>query len=252
MRRLGLLLCLLTAFLTVGCTAPYRAEKFDLTVGGPVEVDVDCFRGDVIVKADPRLNEAFVRIVRTGEHGYDRLEEARASLDDINTSVELVPGTYGQRLQVRTGTTNAEPAFQRTDIYITLPLIEGMRIRTDDGNIGVVRGAGAMDLETSNGNVAVKTSVPIREPVTIINNGGGIEYITRSESTAKFAARVVHGTIMHHVIRGDLRVHAGTDETSFQATLNDGENPVILRTVDGDIRIKIVAEPETVYNSLLY
>jgi hypothetical protein len=252
MRRLGLLLCLLTAFLTVGCTSPYVAEQFDLTVGGAVEIDVDCFRGDVIVKADPRLNEAFVRIVRTGAHGYDRHKEARASLDDITTSVELVPGTYGQRLQVRTATMHAEPAFQRTDVYITLPLIEGMRIRTEDGNIGVVRGAGAMDLETSNGDVAVKTSVPVREPVTIISNHGGIEYITRAESTAKFDAKVVNGTIMHHVVRGDLRVLAGTDETSFQATLNDGENPVILRSVDGDIRIKVVAEPETVYNSLLY
>jgi len=253
MRRLSCSVPFLLISLCLGgCLSPHRTEKWEVNVGGPVEIDVENFRGDVIIIGMPTRDAAFVRMTRRGTHGYDRREDAIASLNEITTSLDLVPGEYGQRLEVRAETTHAEPHFQRVDIYIEIPSIDGVRAQTDDGDVAVIRAEGAMDIETANGVVTVKTSLPMREPVTIINNAGPIEYVTREESTAAFDVKVVNGDIAHRIDRGDLRVLAGTDEYSFQATLNEGTNPVILRAVDGKIRIKVVREPEAVYTRVLY
>ncbi|MEM7229308.1 MAG: DUF4097 family beta strand repeat-containing protein [Planctomycetota bacterium] len=253
MRRLMMLLCVLTACGLVGCSmGPSASEVYQMEVGGPLEIDVQNFRGDVILKADPRRDIAEVKMVRRGEHGFDRGDEARASLASIDTSVSLVPGELGQRLQIRTNTTHVEPNFQSVDIHIDVPEIDGVRILTDDGDVVAIRAEGEVDIQTSNGNVQVKTRVPMTKPVTIINNGGGIAYLTRSESTARFDAKVVNGSIYHHVNRGDLRIFSDTNDESFQAQLNNGANSVILRTVDGPIRIEVVAQPEMVYSRLLY
>jgi hypothetical protein len=38
-------------------------------------------------------------------------------------------------------------------------------------------------------------------------------------------------------------VEAGTDERTLHAVLNAGENPIVLRTTDGDIRVVVKPNP---------
>src|SRR5262245_24285784 len=90
-------------------------------VTSPVSIDVESLGGDVIVETDEDLTEATVTITRQATHGFGRIDEAKASLDQIGTSVSLVPGEMGPVLAIRTWTTHAEPHFQRTHVHVVLP-----------------------------------------------------------------------------------------------------------------------------------
>ena len=43
-----------------------------------------------------------------------------------------------------------------------------------------------------------------------------------------------------------VAVYSDADRESLHATLNDGSNPIRLRSVNGDIRIAVVSNPEQV------
>jgi hypothetical protein len=218
-------------------------EPVAIDVAGPVMVDVESFGGDVTVIADPELTEAVITVTRRAIHGLGRVEEASASLEQIDYAIEVVPGALGQILLVRTSTTHGEPHFQRADVVIELPEVDGLTVRTNNGNVTANSVYGEIDIVTTDGDVRVMTPWAMNRPVTIINNAGDIDYRIRGESTAAFDCASVRGKVSHHVRFGELIVHPGTAHNSLLATLNGGDNRVLLRAADGDIRIAVVADP---------
>lgn len=223
-----------------------RDAPIDFEVDGPVTLDVESFNGDVTVKCDPSLAIGRVRVTRVATHGAGRKGEAKGSLSTIEYSAELVPGEVGQMLQVRTWTTDAEPHFQRAHLKIELPEVDGVFIRTSNGNIDAIGIEGETDIVTSYGDVRVMTNLPMYQPVTIINNSGNIDYRIRGESTGDLDCKSLRGKVRHRVRHGELVVHEGTSFDRLLATLNSGSNPVVLRAADGDVSIAVIAEPTKV------
>ncbi len=230
-------------------TWSYRNAEDDpiiLDVGGPISVDVESFNGSVTIKADDKLDKATIRIVREATHGFRRRDEADASLAEIDYAVELIPSQLGHRLAVRTWTIHPEPHFQRAHVYIEAPAVDGVTVRTRRGSVYATDIEGIVEIETSEGDVRVMTSLPLRQAVSISNREGDIDYRVRGESSGAFDCEAVRGQVDYRVLYGRLIVHRGTDHDSMLATFNNGTNPIRLRTVDGNIRIAIVHNPTRV------
>ncbi|MCH7604180.1 MAG: DUF4097 family beta strand repeat protein [Planctomycetes bacterium] len=245
--KYGSLLLIMTGLLLGGCQNPLIIEtSLTLEVAGPVTIDVESFNGDVFVRADESLTRATVRFIREARHGAGRYDEAAQSLGDITCRASIVPGDLGETLQVRTATTHPEPHFQRAHVFIDVPSVDGLRIITSRGSVRARNISGEVSIETSGGNVRVMTAQPMTRPVTIINDGGDIDYRIRGESRGTFDCESIEGRVIHRVQFGTMIIHTGTDHNTLKATLNGGENLIRLRTVRGDIRIAVVADPEAV------
>lgn len=218
-------------------------EAMYLDVAQPVGIDVESFNGDVHITVDPQLDQAKFWVVRQGTHGYLRRRESKASLSAIDYTVDLVPGELGQVMQIRTSTTDPEPHFQRANVHLIVPSVDGIRIRTSNGLVELINVEGAVDIRNDTGDVMVKTIQAMRDPVTIICTEGSIDYRVRGESTGALDAEVINGQVDHDIRYGSVRIQPGTDSDSLRASFNNGTNPIMLRTTDGQIRIAVVSNP---------
>lgn len=250
-------------FALVSCTGPDRPawlswkpnewanrssadEAIELDVIGPAAVDVESFNGDVRIEGVPDLTRARIILVREGIHGYGRQLHAAETLGDIAIDARVAPGALGQVLVIRTSTANAEPHLQRAHVHVQVPQLSGVRVRTSNGDVTAKYLQGPVDIETSFGEVRVMSNLAMRDPVTIVNHDGDINYRVRAESSGRFDAQTVNGSVKHIVRYGNLVVQPPTGDDRLIATLNDGTNPITLRTTNGTIRIAVVHNPEHV------
>ena len=97
----------------------------------------------------------------------------------------------------------------------------------------------------SEGDVRAMTPWAMTKPVTIITSEGTIDYRIRGESTGVFDAESHGGLVKQRCEYGHWLALSG-DHDRFLAVLNNGKNPVVLRTSDGDIRIAVVPDPTAV------
>jgi hypothetical protein len=84
------------------------------------------------------------------------------------------------------------------------------------------------------------------KPVTIVNRNGDIDYRVSGGSTGMFDAQTVNGRATTLIRYGEVRTVPPTREDALRVMLNSGDNPIVLRTVNGDIRIAVVDHPEHV------
>jgi len=187
-----------------------------------------------------------VTIRRVAIHGAGRQEEAEASLSQIDYIVEVVPGDLGQVLRIRTFTTHAEPHFQRADIHIDVPAVDGVFVRTERGDVVAINIEGEVDIANKLGDVRIMTNLPMKRSVTIVNSEGDIEYRVRGESTGVFDCTADGGRVEHRVKYGTFRIAPNRRSGRLQAALNQGDNLIDLRTQDGNIFIAVVADPTAV------
>lgn len=225
-------------------TATDEPQTFDVV--GPVAVDVDSFGGNVTIIANDKLTNATVQVTRDARHGFMRGDEAEASLSEIDYSADLVNRESGQVLEVKTWTDHDQPYQQRAHVRIAAPSITDVHVRTSHGMVHAQMIHGAVDIETTDGDVRVMTNMPMTKRVTILNQDGDIDYRVRGESTARFDAHAIRGKVLQRVRNGRMVILPSTDDDTLIATLNEGTNPVTLRTVDGQIRIAVVPEPTKV------
>ena len=221
-------------------------DSIPFEVSGPTELDIDTFAGDVVVQGNAKLDKAKVTVIREGVHGHKRSGEANQSLSDITYTAEIVPGELGQALQIRAQTSNAEPHYQRAHIYVEMPEVQGLRIKTTNGKVFARDIRGRVDISTTERDVRVMTNQAMIEPVTIVNRNGDIDFRVRGESRGTFDARSIGGQVNHISRYGTMNVKPTTSDDSLDAVLNEGTNRIVLRTVDGDIRIAVVSNPEHV------
>lgn len=261
MRSITFLLILTLIMVASGCEGPNKRpwlsfdpndwanraivdEPIVLEASGPLEVDVELFGGTVHIQGDPSLAQPRVTFVREGVHGHGRAEEAKQSLQDIQTSVEVIPGELGQTLRVRSQTSNAEPHFQRSHVFIEAPEIDGVKVRTTNGQVRVKNIRGRVDITTTEAKVYVATNQPMNRPVTIVNRNGEIEFRVRAESQGIIDAQTVNGRAHGFARYGKLILGPECRNDIFKATLNEGRNPITLRTVNADIYVAVVHNPE--------
>lgn len=226
-----------------GTTKLDGRQRFDMA--GPISVNVQSFNGDVFIETDERATDVTFRVEREATHGFFRGGDAANAIKGIDYDAKLVTGDLGPELQVRTWTDTPEPYLQKANIYITAPALHDVKVTTHTGNVRVENMNGLVDITTYDGDVVVMTNEAMTRPVTIVTSDGTIDYRVRGESTGRFDCETVRGVVKHRLMYGRF-VMQPSDNNSLQMTLNDGENPIRLRTVDGDIRIAVVHNPTAV------
>lgn len=223
-------------------------EPLELATHGPLAVEIDNFAGDVVVRADREVERTFVEVRRVATHGLGRWQESRSVLDEPSWTATLEPRTAGgETLVIATDTPNPEKHFHRMEILVVTPALDTVRVRTLDGDVTVIENQGTVDVETTRGDVRVMTPWPMTGPMTMVTSEGDIDYRIRGESKGYFDAATHGGLVRQRAEYGKWRaIDRENDHDRMLATLNDGTNPVILRTSDGDIRIAVVPVPTAV------
>ena len=212
---------------------------------GMVDVVVDSVGGDVEVIGNPNVEMTTVEVVRQANHGYLRGTEPYEALGLIDWSADLTPGPGPvETLSVKTVYTGPEVWFIRTHIRIETPDLDRVRVRTKRGSVTVRNNTGPVDIQTSEGDALVATAHPLRDANKIIVYEGDVDYRVPGGSTGDFDVQVIDGQIKTRIIAGQWRFsETHTEGEMIQGVLNGGQNPVIIRTTDGDIRISVVSNP---------
>ena len=234
---------------SVSMTIQGHAELDDgviqLRSRGPIDVVVDSIGGDVEVLSNPSVEVTTVQIIRQAYHGYLRTSESYDALGLIDWSADLTPGPGPiETLSVKTVYNGPEIWFIRTHIRIETPSLDRVRVHTVRGSVTVRNNTGPVDIETTEGDALVATIHPLRDANKIIVYEGDVDYRVPGGSTGDFDVQVIDGTIKTRIIAGHWRYTEQENRTDLiHAILNGGQNPVIIRTTDGDIRIAVVKNP---------
>lgn len=248
-RRLLVALVLLPALFTVmtGCGGTARTELFfdKGPVNEPIMIDVESFGGAVVVEAAPEAETVVIyATLRAGHDWYKvaknlKVNELTASLEHIDIQAELVRGGRGTPLlQVTTSTSYRYPDVQWVDLHIVAPAAYGVHVSTKRGMVDLVDVRGPITVGNVRGHVVVRGTQPINAPVNISTTAGHIQYQVASSSTGAIDAQAVGGTARVHAVDQPLPILQETDAHAL-AQLGAGTNPVVLRTIDGDIDVYI-------------
>lgn len=228
-------------------------EPLELKTTGPLAVHVENFGGDVYVHANPKAKATTVTVRRVSNMGWGRWEESREELADIKWTATMEPRKGGgDTLQVRATSTNPEPYFFRAEITVETPALDAVTVRTQEGNVRVIENQGPVDIETTRGDVRMCTPWPMTEPMKIVTSAGAIDYRVRGESRGAFDCESHGGEVRQRCEFGRWNAMVkGNDHDRLVATLNEGKNPVFLRTSEKNIRVAVVPDPTNVGREIM-
>lgn len=237
-----LLIPLLAALAGCGSVvSPGRSVELQTT--GPVAVEVVAFAGSVTITQDPSVLGVSVTVHRRGNLGLGRRGDALDALAGIEWVASVEPTDLGQAIVVRATCDDPVHPLLAADIEIVAPSIDGVSIVTSRGHVVLRNIAGPISVKNSDGNILLASSRPLWDAVTMENRRGDIHFRVHGESTAVFDCRSVGGEVACKVIVGRLDIEEGTSRSTLHARLNEGTNRIRLRTVDGDVRIVVIANP---------
>ncbi|MFK7960349.1 MAG: hypothetical protein AB8G96_07460 [Phycisphaerales bacterium] len=213
---------------------------------GPVEIDVDLFAGDVTVRVDPDLDGTEVRLTKRATFGRGRGDEALGSIESISATSRVVPGRFGQRLEVRATSAHPEDYQQRVNVTILTPGIDGLSIRTGRGRISARDAAGPIELFSGQGRIRLTTKEVLLDEVTIVTNSGDVDLRAAIGTAGVLDFEAVRGRVQHEVDEGRVIVRRGTGPGRLDATVGDRDTRFTLRAADGDVRFAVVERPNAV------
>lgn len=226
-----------------GAVSEIRAV--DLPVDGVVDVDVQTFAGDVVIRAGhgtPGVAE--VRATVRATHGHTRSEAAEAALPHVTLTADIRRGGDVPVLEVRAATTDAEPWLERTDIEIVLPEMRRATVRTRAGKVHLFECRGGATVHTSDGEIRYITPWTITEDVTFVTRGADIIYRVNLGSCGLFDVDIVNGRVLARMESGDWRIlDKRNDHDTLYAQLGTGTNRILMRTTDARVLVSVVKNP---------
>jgi len=220
-------------------------RNFVLPVDGSVDVDLETFAGDVVIRGGRGTGgEARMQVVVSARHGSDRKEEGAASLKDVEVRAEVRRGGDVPVLVMRCTTAHDEAWLHRTDIDIELPELRRARVRTRDGKVFVFENRGGCSVETVDGEIRMFTPWAISEDVTLVTRGAQVVLRAFTGTCGTFDVECVNGDVKSRVEAGDWRIlDRRNDHDTLHAALGTCPNRILIRNADAPVRISIVKDP---------
>lgn len=208
-------------------------------LAGPA-VDVHNFRGSVNIRVKPWI--------KTISFSYDikadsDTEDADAALAAVNVHAEMDASAEFPVLVVRSTSTREAPDHA-VHMRIDLPACSGVRVINQGGEVIVHNTSGAVQIENNGAPIEVKTSHPLDAPVALSTTGAAIYLRAPTNSRAAVDAQSTGGEIVWEAMQSATRVGAvRASSGKLSATVNAGENAVLLRSTDGDIHVSFLEDP---------
>ncbi len=244
-RPVALLLVILV--LAGGCGM--RRVKLSVPISGPPVtresqpvLDLSNWNGRVKVVVQDRFDDAEIvaKVWRTS-----RKSPKRGAVRDA-TSVTAESVVEGGRnvLRVRASTSLDDPSQAYSRLKVRLPSCGGVIVRNAGGTVELRHVAGSINVENGSGSlpggrVELYTAAPMTEPVTITTSSGTVLYQVGPNSTGRFELTADGGQAAFTALVGKVTFeHSGQDH--WVGTLNDGTNPVVLRSHKGTVWAKVI------------
>jgi hypothetical protein len=220
-------------------------RSYALPVDGIVDLDLETFAGDVVVRAGRETKgQALMRVTVGASHGHDRKEDGARSLAEVDVRAEIRRGGDVPTLVMRCTTSHDEAWLHRTDVEIELPEMRRVRVRTRAGKVHVFENRGACDVHTADGEIRMFTPWAITEDVTLVTRGQQIVMRAFTGTCGTFDVECVNGDVATRVEAGEWRVlDRRNDHDTLHATLGTCTNTITVRNVDAPVRISIVKDP---------
>jgi hypothetical protein len=220
-------------------------RSYALPVDGIVDLDLETFAGDVVVRAGRETKgQALMRVTVGASHGHDRKEDGARSLAEVDVRAEIRRGGDVPTLVMRCTTSHDEAWLHRTDVEIELPEMRRVRVRTRAGKVHVFENRGACDVQTADGEIRMFTPWAITEDVTLVTRGQQIVMRAFTGTCGTFDVECVNGDVATRVEAGEWRVlDRRNDHDTLHATLGTCKNTITVRNVDAPVRISIVKDP---------
>jgi hypothetical protein len=234
-------LCFISILALAGCQFPQVVDYTGahLITSGPVEINVRSFSGNVTVIADPTVIGTIISAQQI-ERGDNETPIAEPK---IECTTEIKTSETGQIVLVNAMCDDNALQLIHADIVIRAASIHNVTVETTNGNVTLLGISGAISIRTNDGDVRVVTLRVINEPVTIENRRGDIIYRVRGESSGMIDATAINGKASLDLRQGEATILEGSTGDHLVANFNGGIHPLAMRTVDGDIRIAVVADP---------
>lgn len=229
-RALAIALVALGAALLAGCATSREPLVLDVPpTTGALAVDVENFRGTVEIRVDRRTEGVSVKSSISGP------EE---TMDAVHITADLEESDSRAVLRVRSTTDHSDPQAHSARLLITAPRVDGVRVVNRDGEVIIVRAAGAVEVANTGGAVEFRTDRPVIDPVTITTVDGNIYYQVPPGSTGMFDLKTLDGRV-------SFKNRDGTTDGSWgggpglTTRLNEGMNPIVARTNAGNIIVRV-------------
>ncbi len=280
-RRILPLLSLLLTPLLVSC-GPTRKLEYTLDLPpttGPLALDIENFRGDIVVRIDPRSDAVKVlAAVHSDDNDSESAHEIEVPSDSpnnppatpndipptdtptdtssytltatagsmtpvVNVTADLIEDGPRATLRVRSTSSRPNDDDSRVLLTVTAPRCDGLRILNRRGDITAVNTAGATQITNREGFVELRTSHLMVDPVTITTTDGNIYFQAPPGSTGRFDLQSLDGQTTFIDRAGQTSEGHNTIENAYSGLLNNGTNDIVARTNRGDIRVWIIERP---------
>ncbi len=241
--------------LMTGCGA--RSRRTTIFDRGPlsnsIAIDVESFRGSVRIFADDSERDVTVKakLRAMGEviqlkHNMFHKKKLRAQVADVDVMTEMLEDESGQSvLYITTVSNHPYPEDQWVELRIYAPRVTNVRVQTCDGLVDLQGVSGKINVYNERGDVLVRSSQPITEPVEIITTDGDVQYRVEAVSTGLFDLEAIAGSSDISAREGRLVIHQ-MGVSRLTAELGEGINPIVIRTVNGNIKVAVRSDPEKV------
>lgn len=219
---------------TTSLPAPAALTDLGLDVENPfgsvrVEVDADA---DRITVTESLLTAPFA--------SGDMRDSLKGRVQVVTT--RFASGQGLETLRVRVVALEPLQAEEGVNVTIRLPRCEGVRVRNAAGDAVLVGVRGAIQVETSDGDIEVRCDEPVRSPVALIADSGNVHLQAPGGNEGRIELFSNSGEA---VFTSTLEPLVGMNATRHQVVgvLGGGASPITLRSDTGDVRMMVIENP---------
>ena len=219
----------------------------------PVALDIENFHGNVRIVVDPTLTE--VRPVIKKRVSWWVEDSIRKDAQEaISVRSRTVEQDGRSVIMIKTATTWPEPEKVWVNLTLFVPRCDGIRVWNRGGKVTLEGVSGAIQVENNDyagaeAPIELRTDRDIIDPVVMTTTSGTVAYQVGPGSTGRFTLDSEDGTEEF-----DCKVASPRDIYSdgkvTTATLNNGENAVLLRSGSGRVIVLVRNEPMSYTNKL--
>ncbi len=252
--RLGLLgIAVVGVVLLGGCGVLGRGARVDVPLAGlevdpeyGPTIDVSNFRGSVRVIADERAKTPTVSArVRRLDRSLRLRDKELAQKATITADSGIEDGR--RLLRVETAPTGEDEVA--VDLVVRIATTEGIRVRNAGGPVELVGIQGPVTVingvgGAAGGDVTVRTGEAMTDHVNLVTTDGTVLYQVGPGSSGAFYLETDSGKAEFYAKIGKV-TEARPSVSTYRAVLNSGDNPISLRSGDGNVRVVVLQNAGT-------
>lgn len=210
-------------------------------------VDIENLNGSVSVRVSDRVDKAsvYARARWFGGYNQDEWEEVRN--EDWVVAEHVIENGNSILRVLSQATPDVTPPV-RTEIQVILPRCDGVFIRNAGGDVTVIGAGGAHTIESGfdygrGGHIEVRTSRDINDPINLRTSDGYIDLVLGPNSAGTLDIQTDSGLVSFGSKFGKT-TNVRVEPLRWTGVWNDSSNPITLRTLNGNARVRVVDRPE--------